>query len=138
MKFVLFRLKRASRLPICKAKDAIPPKIGRNLQMSFLHARLPHEKDPLQTQHSPTILSIFPPSCDSHLLQHRRLKSPFSRVQQVSLIGPFFPPLHCNDLLLAFQLEQNDTARSVLERNGAGRGGRDTFPTPDSKFTPFH
>lgn len=69
---------------------------------------------------------------DHHFLQHRRLKSPSSQEQQVSLIGPFFP-LCCVDLLLGFQLEQNDTAKSVFERNRAGWGGLDTFPAAESQ-----
>ena len=65
-----------------------------------------------QIEHSWMILSIFPTSLQDnvfHFLKHRSLKFPCSQVQQVLLIGPFFP---ATNLLLGYRLEPNDTGRN--------------------------
>lgn len=71
------------------------------------------------TEHSWMILSIFLTSLQDivfHFLEQRSPKFPCSQVQQVLLIGPFVF-FSCHDLLLGYQLEQNDTGKDSFEDN---------------------
>lgn len=102
-------------------KRAISPKIGCNSQMNFLHAPLLHKKNcPDWTQLNDP---IHIPDIVFHFLERRSPKFPCSQVQQVLLIGPFlfflffFFSFSCHDLLLGYQLEQNDTGKGSFEDN---------------------
>lgn len=107
--------------------------IGHNLQMNFLHARLPHKENLSRLSTAewsyPYSRFPFPPTQTAEI-------SIFPSATRLS-DWTFFP-LCCIDLLLGFQLKQNDTAKSVFERNRAGWGGRDTFPAAESQSAPFY